>query len=397
VMIGLNIQTSFLTPPFGFALFYLRGVAPAAVKTLQIYKGVIAFILLQISALVVVGMLPQLVNYLPNRVSLLGETSPPPRNPKLQYCLDTYVAREIGASTAVQTVASMQSLDLSVLPKGLSKDLAKGFASAEAAISGLTQIAEAEVAVQEAAPAFRPKLAKVRRIERDIRAIEAEAKDLKKRFNRMRDETLADERAKLEAKYAGKLAEAEQLKSQIPASWSDEYKVFSALTGAEFKARQTYRRNADASYDSPAELLAILNGNEGFAALEDELRDLRSKIESVEQAEGIAMLQELERKFGEIEGSGDVKKGLGKARRAFKKKTPEIESGLKEFDKAIAAYEKQQEWRGPAADGLKVKLEAYLNDISGTLGARSQKKLNRDQALYLAGCTAKHRDLSLNF
>ncbi len=40
VMIGLNIQTSFLTPPFGFALFYLRGVAPAAVRTIQIYKGV---------------------------------------------------------------------------------------------------------------------------------------------------------------------------------------------------------------------------------------------------------------------------------------------------------------------------------------------------------------------
>ena len=42
VMIGLNIQTSFLTPPFGFALFYLRGVAPAVVKTIQMYRGVVA-------------------------------------------------------------------------------------------------------------------------------------------------------------------------------------------------------------------------------------------------------------------------------------------------------------------------------------------------------------------
>ena len=48
VMIGLNIQTSFLTPPFGFALFYLRGVASAAVKTTSMYKGVIPFILLQL-------------------------------------------------------------------------------------------------------------------------------------------------------------------------------------------------------------------------------------------------------------------------------------------------------------------------------------------------------------
>ncbi|MEJ2753864.1 MAG: TRAP transporter large permease subunit, partial [Chloroflexota bacterium] len=90
VMIGLNIQTSFLTPPFGFALFYLRGVAPAAVKTISIYKGVIPFIILQLIALAIVGVTPQLVNYLPNRVSLLSETAPPPRNPKLQYCLEEY-------------------------------------------------------------------------------------------------------------------------------------------------------------------------------------------------------------------------------------------------------------------------------------------------------------------
>ena len=70
VMIGLNIQTSFLTPPFGFALFYLRGVAPAAVRTIEMYKGVIPFIALQLLALVIVGYTPQLVNYLPARMSL---------------------------------------------------------------------------------------------------------------------------------------------------------------------------------------------------------------------------------------------------------------------------------------------------------------------------------------
>ena len=95
VMIGLNIQTSFLTPPFGFALFYLRGVAPAIVKTVQMYKGVIPFILLQILALGVVGFYPSLVNYLPNRVSFLSETAPPPKNPKLQYCIEKYVAENV--------------------------------------------------------------------------------------------------------------------------------------------------------------------------------------------------------------------------------------------------------------------------------------------------------------
>ena len=95
VMIGLNIQTSFLTPPFGFALFYLRGVAPAIVKTIQMYKGVIPFITLQLLALGVVGFYPFLVNYLPNRVNFLSETSPPPKNPKLQYCIEKYMKENV--------------------------------------------------------------------------------------------------------------------------------------------------------------------------------------------------------------------------------------------------------------------------------------------------------------
>ena len=61
VMIGMNLQTSFLTPPFGFALFYLRGVAPPEVKTTDIYKGVIPFIVIQIIGLILVVVYPELV------------------------------------------------------------------------------------------------------------------------------------------------------------------------------------------------------------------------------------------------------------------------------------------------------------------------------------------------
>ncbi|MEE3235500.1 MAG: TRAP transporter large permease subunit [Candidatus Latescibacterota bacterium] len=65
VMIALNLQTSFLTPPFGFSLFYLRGVAPTSISTLQIYKGVIPFILIQLSVLVLLWLYPKIVTYLP--------------------------------------------------------------------------------------------------------------------------------------------------------------------------------------------------------------------------------------------------------------------------------------------------------------------------------------------
>ncbi len=61
VMIGMNLQTSFLTPPFGFALFYLRGVAPESITTGQIYRGVIPFIVIQLIGLVLICVYPGLV------------------------------------------------------------------------------------------------------------------------------------------------------------------------------------------------------------------------------------------------------------------------------------------------------------------------------------------------
>ena len=65
VMIGINLQTSFLTPPFGFSLFYLRGVAAKEVKTKDIYLGVIPFIAIQILGLSLIWIFPQIVLWLP--------------------------------------------------------------------------------------------------------------------------------------------------------------------------------------------------------------------------------------------------------------------------------------------------------------------------------------------
>jgi len=68
IMIAINLQTSFLTPPFGFALFYLRGVAPPTVSTGQIYRGVIPFVAIQIFALIILAIFPEIVTWLPNKI-----------------------------------------------------------------------------------------------------------------------------------------------------------------------------------------------------------------------------------------------------------------------------------------------------------------------------------------
>ncbi len=66
IMIAVNLQTSFLTPPFGFALFYLRGVAPKEITTGQIYRGVIPFIAIQVAGLLLLALVPGFVTIVPN-------------------------------------------------------------------------------------------------------------------------------------------------------------------------------------------------------------------------------------------------------------------------------------------------------------------------------------------
>jgi TRAP-type mannitol/chloroaromatic compound transport system permease large subunit len=65
VLIALNLQTSFLTPPFGFSLFYLKGVAPPEVKTTDIYRGIVPYVIIQLLALALVIFVPQTVTCLP--------------------------------------------------------------------------------------------------------------------------------------------------------------------------------------------------------------------------------------------------------------------------------------------------------------------------------------------
>ena len=69
VIIAVNIQTSFLTPPFGFALFYFRGVATSIIKTAEIYKGVFPFIILQILLMIVLLKFPSIVKWLPENIN----------------------------------------------------------------------------------------------------------------------------------------------------------------------------------------------------------------------------------------------------------------------------------------------------------------------------------------
>jgi TRAP-type mannitol/chloroaromatic compound transport system permease large subunit len=68
ILVAMNLQTSFLTPPFGWALFFLKGVAPKSVSTMDIYRGVIPFIGIQALALVLLFIFPELTSWLPDLI-----------------------------------------------------------------------------------------------------------------------------------------------------------------------------------------------------------------------------------------------------------------------------------------------------------------------------------------
>lgn len=397
VMIGLNIQTSFLTPPFGFALFYLRGVAPAIVKTVDMYKGVIAFIGLQLIALFIVGLYPPLVNYLPNRISFLSDTAPPPRNPKLQYCVEEYSFGKFSEDRAAidAAISSARTLDFAVLPKSMAKQLSGSFDKATKSMEYLSEAKIAEAAVDAAKGEYRPFHTNVRDIQSDVRELKSQIKELKTIASRSRDNVAYKE--KLETSIAQMNDNVEALEAQVPAEWADRQKAFVSLGKKESKLRSQFRRSADSSYSAVSDVKTVLNSNENFAALETDLMGIRAKVSAAQPAEIFPVVQALAKKFEKVAGASKIKSALSKARRDLKSKNPKKERALKSIDKAVALYAGQKLWRTKAATSLLPGLTSYEAVTRDTFGIRAQSKLTREQGLYMASCMSGHRDISLNF
>ncbi len=401
VMIGLNIQTSFLTPPFGFALFYLRGVAPAAVRTIQIYKGVVAFICLQLVGLAIVGAAPWMVNYLPNRISLTSDTAPPPQNPKLQYCLEDYLFRQYDARGAelMAAIDKAAQMDLSYLPDDLRKDAANAFGQAAKTFDLVEEVRAATAAVAAKTDAYRPLLNRVRTIQRDMRRVTAEITEIEGRISRLSSAS-AEEQAdlpNLETHIRQLEAVRKDLETQIPAGWADESKAMQALQKTEDSARKSYRRNVDAAYGPIGEIVAIVAATDRLAALRGDIEGLKDAVRNADVDEAEENFKEIERLVGDIEGARDIRSLLAKGRRAIKARTPDPEAALDFVDQALAAHAGEMEWRAQARDRLLPGLDAYETAIRDTIGLRQQSRLPDTEVKAIVGCLSEHRDISLYF
>lgn len=404
VMIGLNIQTSFLTPPFGFALFYLRGVAPPVVRTLQMYKGVIPFIALQLSALVIVGFNPQLVNYLPTRMSLLSETAPPPANPRMQACIKEYTEMRFAEDRPMieAAIARAQGLDLSSLPSGLANDFLTGTEKAAQSFDMLADLRAATRAIEDAADIYAPLQQKVRRLEREIRDVteqlETAARDLDRATRNDSGNTALI--AALTEDVAQYTAEKAAFESEIPAEWEQAFQDFSILLNDEKTKTRDYRRTVDEAYEPVMVLLATIAGSEALVEIRDEVAALEEEIRSTDPAVLQDIFKAMESRVGEIEGASDIRTALTNARRAMRARSssePDPAKALEEHAKAMAILDEEIAWRMKASDALLSELRIYDAAIQDTIGLRQLDRMPRDVALYVASCRATHRDISLYF
>ncbi len=396
VMIGLNIQTSFLTPPFGFALFYLRGVAPPSVKTTQIYKGVVAFIGLQLLALTIVGFNPQLVNYLPNRLSLTSENAPPPLNPKLQYCMEEYVGEKFASEgpSLKSVIAEAKGIDLTALPKSVRDDLEEAFENADGTFESMAAIQTADAEVAAGSDAYRPLHREVRSLVRRIDQIDGQLSEMSTDLRREDDATI---KAEIQTEMDELGTEKAALEAQIPAEWDDAHDKFKVLTKAETDARRLYRRQTDNAYAPVVDAIAVIESADTLAEQEDILSALKTDLPGLEKEAAEERIKEAERAVSAAPDTNDVRSLLSKARRQYRRGTPDMEKVMAFVDEAIEAFDAEVAWRQDAKTTVLPGLENYTTALADTIGLRQQGKLPEEQALFVASCSSSHRDISLSF
>lgn len=401
VMVGLNLQTSFLTPPFGFSLFYLRGVAPAVVKTLEIYRGAIPFIVLQLVALVIVALTPSLVNYLPKRVSLSVETAPPPINPRLQYCIEEHLFEyyDSHGEELRGQVDALRGANLSVLPEKRQQALNKSLDQTLQTFDLVAQVRQAETDRIDYEPEYRPLHHQVRGLQSQQRRIESNIEEMEQDLMRISQNESPDKKTlnKIEAEIEKAKTAISELQIQIPESWAEANKSYIELDKAEKKARRSYRSSVDQAYETIAELRGVLDGAEDLANLEQQLAALDGAIMNNPAEEAMALIKESERALTTIGGTSAIKSKLSKARRALKGKKADPEKAVQELREGLEIYAAEVDWRARAAAELAPDLASYDNAIKESIGLRQQQRLFPDQIKAVAACLSVHRDRSLQF
>ena len=398
VMIGVNLQTSFLTPPFGFALFYLKGVASKFVTTLNIWKGVVPFIILQLIGLGIVGFYPTLVNYLPARTYLTSNVAPPPMNPKLQHCLQEYKfaiynSEEQNIKTAIQNI---QNLTPSNLPNDKLDIFEEHFDNALGTFDIVKKLRKTEEEYDVFTKDYKDMHFSVRKIQKKVRKIDGKIKKLKSEIRNLDEGDLADKN-KLELKIENLQLEIVELNNKIPETWKAKNGEFEILHKAKNTRTKRYRKNVDEAYDSLDQIVMFINDHKKLNELSPEIKELKRTLENKNYENSISIIDNLFEKLGEISGSEEFANKLDDLITIIDNDEIDQEKLISVSSETFKLFEQEVSWRVDADKNLLPELMKYNEVIKNNIGLRLQTRLTKEQAKFVARCNSVHRDISLNF
>ena len=402
VMIGVNLQTSFLTPPFGFALFYLKGVAPKVVQTLDIWKGVVPFIILQLIGLGIVGAYPSLVNYLPNRVYLTSNVAPPPMNPKLQYCLQEYkFARyDNDEETIKNAILKFQSAAPTNLPVDKMDILEEHFDNALGTFVLVDKVQNAEkeynayvVDYRDLHFSVRKKQKKILKLNKKIEKYKAEIRNL--------DEDELDEKNKIKLKIENINLEIDEVENTIPEIWKEKNSEFNKINKDKNTKTKRYRRNVDDAYDLLDQFALFIADVDKLKAVSIDVQNLENTIsrenDTKNYEESISIMDNLFDKLSETSGMDEFLNNVDDLLSLMDSDQINVDEIKIKSKEVVELFKKEVSWRSEANQNLLPKLKEYNIAIKETIGLRLQSKLTKEQAIYVSRCNSIHRDISLNF
>ena len=398
VMIGVNLQTSFLTPPFGFALFYLKGVAPKSVTTLNIWKGVVPFIALQLIGLGIVGFYPTLVNYLPARTYLTSHVAPPPMNPKLQNCLqeykfDIYNNEE---QKIIAAITGFQQLVPFNLPGDKLDIFEEHFENALGTFALVKKLQKTEEEYNLFAEDYRDFHFSVRKKEKRIRKIDKRIEKLEAAIRNLDKDNVA-EKNKIELKIEDYKLEIKEVTKQIPENWLSRNKEFEIILKAKNTQTKRYRKNVDQAYDNLEQIAMFIKDHEKLNELSPEIIELKNTINNKNYENSISIIDNLFEKLGEISGTEEFANKLDDLISIIDNDEIDEEKLLSASSETFGLFDTEISWRKDANKNLLPELMKYNSVIKNNIGLRLQSKLTTEQAKFVARCNSVHRDISLNF
>ncbi len=398
VMIGVNLQTSFLTPPFGFALFYLKGVAPKIIQTLDIWKGVVPFIALQLIGLGIVGFYPSLVNYLPNRVYLTSNVAPPPMNPKLQYCLQEYKFAnfETNGDQIKTSINEFDDIILANLPADKLSYFQRHVDNSKYSFELVDEVKSAQSIYDDYVVDYRDLHFKTRKKQKKIIKLNKKIDKFKAEIRNLDDEDVSDKN-KILQKIENVKLEIEEIQNTIPQEWKAKNDEFNKINKAKNLAIKKYKKTVDNAYEDLLLIKEFINDGEKFEELSQDMKLLKSKIDNRGYIDAIEFIDNIFEKVGEISGSDEFADKLDYLITLMDEDEVDFEKLQSSANDTYVLFQQEIDWRKNFKKKHMDKITSHDKVISETIGLRLQSKLTKEQAIYVSRCNSIHRDISLNF